>query len=251
MTTSLPPHPDTDTAATAKTAVVVGGTSGMGRAVAQLLLDRGEHVIVTTRDSTGRSAEELRAAGASVVTSDITTEDGFDTVISALAGGTVDHLVLSAAHLQYKPFREFSAEEASSTVVGKLMGYWRVVHQVAPALAADASVVLFSGVAASRPGPGTAAVTAANAGIEGLGRSLAIELAPVRVNVLNPGIFDTPSWSEMPEAERRAFFESTAGSVPAGRVGEPADAAHAVAFLLDNPHVTGTTLTLDGGGLLV
>ncbi|GAA4699480.1 SDR family oxidoreductase [Nocardioides conyzicola] len=223
----------------------------MGRAVAELLLSRGERVIVTTRSPEGDAARELAANGVSVVCADITKEDGLDEVVAAVDASNVDHLVLSAAQLQYKPFREFSAEEASLTVVGKMMGYWRVVHRLAPLLADDASVVLFSGVAAARPGPGTAAVTAANAGIEGLGRSLAVELAPIRVNVLNPGIFDTPSWDGMPEAERRAFFSATAKSLPAGRVGEPADAADAVAFLLDNPHVTGTTLTLDGGGLLV
>ena len=233
-----------------RTAVVIGGSSGMGRAIVDDLGAGGADVVSTSRRPEESSATPgLRAAGVRVVEADITTDRGLDALDDAVA--RVDHLVLSAATLEYRPFRDFPADDAAETITGKLLGYWRVVHRLAPKLAEDASIVLFSGVASLRPGPGTAAVTAANAGVEGLGRSLAVELAPIRVNVLNPGVFETPSWSSMSEAEREAFFADTASSLPVGRVGQPADAAEAVRFLLTNRQVTGAVLDLDGGARLV
>ena len=233
-----------------RNAVVVGGSSGMGRAVVDDLRSAGASVVSTSRDPEGSAAtSDLRDAGVRVVRADLTTDQGLDELVAAV--DTVDFLILSAAALEYRPFKEFPADDAEATIAGKLLGYWRVVHRLAPALSADASIVLFSGVAAARPAAGTAAVTAANAGIEGLGRSLAVELAPVRVNVVNPGVFETPSWSGMSDADRRAFYSETANSLPVGRVGQPMDAAHAVRFLLTNPQVTGTVLDLDGGARLV
>lgn len=235
---------------TSTTAVVVGGSSGMGRAIVDDLRGAGVDVVSTSRDPENSAATaELRDAGVTVVRADLTTDDGLDDLVAAL--DTVDHLVLSAASLEYRPFADFPADAAAATVDGKLLGYWRVVQHLVPKLADDAGIVLFSGVASVRPGPGTAAVTAANAGIEGLGRSLAVELAPMRVNVLNPGVFETPSWAAMDEAERRDFYAQTGDSLLTGRVGQPEDAAHAVRFLLTNPQVTGTVLDLDGGARLV
>ncbi|WP_180357886.1 SDR family oxidoreductase [Streptomyces sp. NP160] len=235
---------------TGRTSVVIGGTSGMGRAVVDALLAAGSTVVTTSRDPEGSSAAaDLKAAGVRLVRADVTTPDGLDELVEAVP--TVDHLVLSAAGLTYRPFRDFPASDAAGTVDGKLLGYWNAVHRLAPALSEHASVVLFSGVASVRPGPGTAAVTAANAGVEGLGRSLAVELAPVRVNVLNPGVFETASWAHMEEKEREEFYAETASSLPVGRIGQPEDAADAVLFLLTNPQVTGTVLDLDGGARLV
>lgn len=233
-----------------RTAVVVGGSSGMGRAVVEDLVSAGAHVVSTSRHPEQQdSTESLRRAGVQVVEADMTRPDGLAKLLDEVEA--VDHLVLTAAQLDYVPFSRFSAEEASRTVTGKLLGFWNTVHALVPRLTPDASIVLFSGVASVRPGEGTAAVTAANAGIEGLGRSLAVELAPVRVNVLRPGVFDTPSWAGMEQDERVAFFRTTADSLPTGRVGQPEDAAHAVRFLLTNPQVTGTVLDLDGGARLV
>lgn len=233
-----------------RTAVVIGGSSGMGRAVVEDLNAQGARVISTSRDPEKHDATEaLRVQGVQVVAADMTDAHGLDAVLDAVE--VIDYLVLSAAQLDYLPFRDFSAHEASRTVDGKLLGFWNAVHQLAPRLSTDAAIVMFSGVASVRPGEGTAAVTAANAGIEGLGRSLAVELAPVRVNVLNPGVFETPLWSGMPDEERQAFYEKTASSLLTGRVGQPEDAAHAVRFLLTNPQVTGAVLDLDGGARLV
>jgi NAD(P)-dependent dehydrogenase (short-subunit alcohol dehydrogenase family) len=232
-----------------RTAVVVGGSSGMGRAVVDALTAAGASVVSTSRDPAASPATaDLEAAGVTVVKADITTREGLSDLQDAV--DTVDHIVLSAASLQYKPFRDFPADEAAHTVTGKLLGYWNVVHQLAPKLSDDASIVLFSGVASTRPGPGTAAVTAANAGVEGLARSLAVELAPIRVNALSPGIVDTESWSGMSSQEREQLFTDTAASLPVGRIGQPEDAAAAVLFLLTNPYVTGTVLDIDGGARL-
>jgi len=113
------------------------------------------------------------------------------------------------------------------------------------------SILLFSGLAADRPGAGTAMVSALNAGVEGLVRALAVELAPVRVNGISPGVVETEGWAFMDEASRKAFFADLATKLPAGRVGAPDDIADAALFALTNPYLTGEVLHVNGGGSLV
>jgi NAD(P)-dependent dehydrogenase (short-subunit alcohol dehydrogenase family) len=186
-----------------------------------------------------------------VVQADLTHQGPLTALVDSV--DSVDFLVLSArdSTLRGAPFRNFPAQVASETINLKLLGYWNVVQQMAPKLNADASIVLFAGVMSSRPTPGAAATAVANAGVEGLGRALAVELAPVRVNVLSPGLTATAAFSGIDEAERLQWFDEVAQSLPAQRVGQPKDAADAVRFLLMNRHVTGTVLTLDGGQRLV
>src|SRR3954451_9138241 len=119
-----------------RTAVVVGGSSGMGRAVVNDLRTAGASVVSTSRDPDGSSVTpELRDAGVRIVRADLTTDQGLDELVAAVE--TVDFLVLSAAALEYRPFRDFPADEAEATVAGKLLGYWRVVHRLAPKLSTD------------------------------------------------------------------------------------------------------------------
>ncbi|WP_378143970.1 SDR family oxidoreductase [Cnuibacter sp. UC19_7] len=118
------------------------------------------------------------------------------------------------------------------------------------ALPETGSITLFSGVAADRPGPGTVAVTAVNAAIEGLSRSLAVELAPVRVNAVSPGVVDTEGWAHLGDGAAD-FFEETGRSLPAGRVGRPADIGSTVLHLIDNGYTTASTVHVDGGARLV
>ncbi|GAB2929031.1 SDR family oxidoreductase [Rhodococcus aerolatus] len=228
--------------------VVVGGTSGMGRAVAEAAVADGAEVVVVGRDAAraGAVAAELGATG---VACDLTDPASIDALAEQV--GPLDHLVLSAATLSYGPFLEMDVDEARAVLDGKFWGYYLAVRALAPQLSEQGSITLFSGVAAVRPDSGTTIVTAVNAAIEGLARSLAIELAPRRVNAVSPGVVQTPSWAHLSESERQDTFDQLADSLPVGRVGQPADVAHAVLELASNGYTTGEVRTVDGGARLV
>jgi NAD(P)-dependent dehydrogenase (short-subunit alcohol dehydrogenase family) len=228
-----------------KTTLVVGGTSGIGLATAKALAARGEHVVVTSRDD-GRAREAAAGigAGAEGVALDLAEPT---TLAGRLAGlGQVDHIVLSAIERDANGVRDYSIERALRLVTLKLVGYTEVVHQLAPRLAPQASIVLLGGLAQARPYPGSTTVSTVNGGVMGLVRTLAVELAPVRVNAIHPGIIDdTPAWSGKTEA-----LEPLRKRTPIGRLCTTSDITGAILFLLDNGGVNGVNLVVDGGVLL-
>jgi len=230
--------------------VIVGGTSGMGRAVAELAITQGAEVVVVGRsaDTTMQTATQL-GSGTLGVACDITDPEAITALAQAV--GDLDHLVLSAAALTYGPFSEMPVEDARRVLDTKFWGYYLTVRALAGRLSEHGSITLFSGVAAVRPAAGTTIVTAVNAAIEGLARSLAIELAPRRVNALSPGIVATPGWAHLSAEDRTQMFEQQAQSLPVGRIGQPADVAAAVLELAANGYSTGETRTVDGGARLV
>lgn len=229
------------------TVVVVGGTSGIGRATAKLAAARGATVHLTGRSQ--ERAEEvaaeigMNARGAALELRDPES-------VAAFFGNLdrVDHLASPAASLDYAPFLDLDVEVAREIFDAKLFGAFGAVQAVLPRMSPDASVVLVGGLAADRPGEGTSAVSAVNGAVLTLARALALELAPIRVNAVSPGVTDTPGWSFMPEAERRDFFASVADSLPVGRIGRPEEVADAILFLMGAGFVTGETLHVDGGG---
>jgi NAD(P)-dependent dehydrogenase (short-subunit alcohol dehydrogenase family) len=135
-------------------------------------------------------------------------------------------------------------------IASKFLGPILVARHGAANLDPDGSLLFFSGLAASKPGTGTAVVAAVNAGLEGLGRALAVELAPIRVNVISPGVTDTNGWNFIPEKDRSSMFATIAASLPVKRVGRPEDLAQAAIMLLVNGFTTGTVHHVDGGGRL-
>jgi NAD(P)-dependent dehydrogenase (short-subunit alcohol dehydrogenase family) len=221
----------------------------MGRATADLLAARGDDVIVGGRDA-GRAAAVASEIGgkARSVAIDLTDQASIEAAAEAI--GAIDHLVLSAAALTYAPFQELSVEQAQEVFDSKFWGYYRAVKVFGPSLPASGSITMFSGVAVDRPGVGTAAVTAVNSALEGLTRSLAVELAPVRVNAVSPGIVDTEGWSHLGE-ERQATLDSAGAALLVGRAGRPVDVASTVVHLVDNGFSTGTIHHVDGGARLV
>jgi NAD(P)-dependent dehydrogenase (short-subunit alcohol dehydrogenase family) len=172
--------------------------------------------------------------------------------ISELAGtvGDIDHLVLSAAVPVAGPFLEMPVEHARRFLDNKFWGYYLTVRAFAPALSKHGSIVMFSGNSVVRPSPGTAIIAAVNAAIEGLTRALAVELAPLRVNAVRPGVVDTPAWARVSEEDRAELFQVLSESLPVGRVGKPADVATAVLELVNNGFSTGDVRTVDGGARL-
>ncbi|WP_066819135.1 SDR family oxidoreductase [Sphingomonas mali] len=224
---------------------VVGGTSGMGFALARLLVERGDRVVIGGRDQ-ARLAEAAARLGdraeARVVDSGReSSREAFFDGLSDLAG-----LFTPGASYSTPMFRDGEAGAVKALFDAKFWGQYWTVHAALSALAPDAGVVLMAGTASIRP-TGSSAYAACNAAIEGLGRALARELAPLRVNTLSPGMIDSELWRNRPDEIRDPMVALWRERTLTGRPGTVAEAAGAAAFLLDNGNITGSTIYLDGG----
>ena len=228
-----------------KKVVVVGGSSGIGLATAELAKAQGAEVIIASR-----SADKVKAAatkvGATGIVADVTNDDSVVNLFKTC--GPVDHVVVSAAQLKSGPFKTVSMEDARSTLEGKLWGAWRVAR--AAEIKAGGSLTLVSGFLSIRPRPNSAIVGAANGAIESLTRALALELAPVRVNCVSPGIIDTPIRAGMPEAARKDMLAKIASGLPVGRVGLGEDIGMQMLAFMANGFATGAIVYIDGGALV-
>ncbi len=227
--------------------VVIGGTSGLGREVARHYAGRGRDVVVSGRDAQRAEAVAKELGGR-------THGIGLDLaqpeeLAGRLAGvGQVAHLVLAAIDRDDNRVHDFDLAGALRLVTLKLVGYTEVVHALLPRLDGGGSVVMFGGLAKDRPYPGSTTVSTVNGGVIGMVHTLAVELAPIRVNAVHPGIVgDSPFWSAKPEAAREGFRSRT----PTGRLATMQDVVGAVVFLLENRSVNGVNLPVDGGWLLL
>ncbi|MFD9598074.1 SDR family oxidoreductase [Kitasatospora sp. NPDC059973] len=235
-----------------KKIVVIGGTSGMGYAVAEQAAKDGARVVVASR-----SQERVDAAASTLPGDtegrriDVTDESSIAAFFAGL--GEFDHFVYTAGDtLLLKGIEDLSSAEARAGFEVRYWGAFLAVKYAVPAIRPGGSIVVTSGVVATRPLPGSPVPASTTGAIESLTRALALDLAPrgIRVNAVRPGVVRTELWDGLvPEPE--AFFRSQGGGLPAGRVGQPGDAAAAYLLLLGNPFATGSVLTLDGGGSLV
>jgi NAD(P)-dependent dehydrogenase (short-subunit alcohol dehydrogenase family) len=228
-----------------KKVVVVGGSSGIGLSTAELARREGADVIVASRSAAKLDpiAERLNAIA---IPTDVTDDKSVANLFKS--AGPVDHVVVTAAQLRSGPFKTVAMEDVRSTFEGKFWGAWRVAR--AAEFRPGGSLTLVSGFLSIRPRPNSAIVSAANAALEALARALALELAPLRVNCVSPGIIDTPIRAAMPEAARKELLAKTAASLPVGRVGEGEDVARQIIAFMTNGFMTGSTVYLDGGALV-
>jgi NAD(P)-dependent dehydrogenase (short-subunit alcohol dehydrogenase family) len=159
-----------------------------------------------------------------------------------------DHVVVSAAQTKGGPIRGLSLADAEATMDSKFWGAYRVAR--AAHIKEGGSLTFISGFLSERPS-GTAVLQGAiNAALESLARGLALELAPIRVNAVSPGLIETPIWDELPSEKRTALFEGTASHLPVGRIGQPHDIASAVLFVMTTSFATGSTVRVDGGAVI-
>jgi NAD(P)-dependent dehydrogenase (short-subunit alcohol dehydrogenase family) len=227
-----------------KTVLVVGRGSGIARAVTLLARSEGGRVVVAGRDKT-KLADAYEDPGISAEVVDITD----DTSIAALADrfGPVDHVVSTASARARGKLADLQRENLRLSFDTKVIGPTMLAKHFAAHINPGGSFVLFSGVHAFKLNVGYLGVGITNGAVDFLTRWLAVELAPIRVNAISPGVIDTGAWDSLGAEGKRDYFEHISSRNPARRIGTPDDIAAAVLFAMTNTFLTGMTLRIDGG----
>ncbi len=228
-----------------RTILVAGGSSGIGLELAKDLVAGGDEVILTSRSL--ETAEQIAAEigpGASGIALDVSEPEGIAAQLSGV--GRLDGLAMVAIERDANNIRDYDIARARRLVTLKLVGYAETVHTLLDRLepSVDTGIVLFGGRAKDAPYPGSTTVSSINGGVDGLMNTLALELAPIRVNSLHPGIIgDSPFWAGKPEGVLAGYENRT----PGGKLATMADVVDATKFLLFNRGVSAHTLYVDRG----
>lgn len=228
-------------------AVIIGGSSGIGLATAAHLLEKGYRVTITGRDATKlqATAGSLNGDVATVVmdAADLTSlGKSFETI------GPLDHLVLALGGGNGGgPFATVDLADLRKGFEQKTLAHFACAQACLPYLSKEGSITFVSAVSAQAAMPGTAGLAAVNAAIAALAPVLAVELKPIRVNCVSPGVVDTPWWDFLGEDQRAPALAGFAARTPVGRVGRPEEIAEAIGFLVSNGFTSGHTLICDGG----
>ncbi|MGW0729600.1 SDR family oxidoreductase [Streptomyces mirabilis] len=228
-----------------ETVLVVGRGGGIARAIAFAARDAGARVIAAGRD---RQALADAYAGEPDITTD--TVDLTDEAAIAALGerlGTVEHVVSTASARARGRLAGLDRDAVRLSFDTKVIGPLMLAKHLGPRIGEGGSFTLFSGVAAAKIAVGTLAVAITNGAAEVLARSLALELAPVRVNAISPGVIDTGAWDALGEQGKADYFADVGARNPARRIGTADDIANAVLFAMTSTFLTGVTLHIDGG----
>lgn len=238
----------TDGALGGKTVLVIGRGSGIARAVALAARAAGAHVVAAGRNRAALDSAYATEPDVTTETVDITD----DASIAALGEriGTVDHIGSTASARARGLLQDLTRESVRASLDTKVIGPLMLAKQLGPRIAPGGSLVLFSGAAAFKIVPGTLAVAVTNGAADTLTRSLAVELAPIRVNAISPGVIDTGAWDGLGQQGKSDLFAAQSERNPARRIGNADDVAGAVLFALTNTFLTGVTLAVDGGEAL-
>jgi len=231
--------------------VILGGTSGIGLAIAQRAAAEGAMVIVaSSRTERIDAALERLPASAEGYTVDVRREKDVRDLFSRL--GTFDHLAFTAGEtLQIGPIADTDLEGARRALDVRLWGAYAAAKHAVERLRPGGSIVLSSGIAAARPEPNWTVASSICGALDALTRALAVELAPIRVNAVAPGVVRSDLWREMSEQDRSAMYDSLSHALPVGRVGEVGDVAETFLYLMRSAYSSGTVVTVDGGSVLV
>jgi NAD(P)-dependent dehydrogenase (short-subunit alcohol dehydrogenase family) len=234
-----------------KKIVIIGGSSGIGLATAKSVASKGGLVIIASSNQQriNKALQELPAESigyAIDVTNEMQVKNLFERI------GAFDHLVFTAGeNLILGNVADTGLEEARKYFNTRYWGAFTTVKYAAPFINTGGSIVLTSGIASNRPNKGWALGASICAAMEGFTRAMAIELAPIRVNIVSPGVVRTELWGGMPETDREAMYTNIATTLPVKRVGEAEDIARTFVYLLEQQYSTGQTLIVDGGSSLV
>lgn len=227
--------------------VIVGGGSGIGEAAAAAFLKRGAKVLILGRDRTRLEAAAKRLGDVAFEAVDAQDVARLKEIFERR--GHFEHLVLTlSGGLGGGPFRTLSLDDLRSGLEGKLLAQLAAAQVALPFV--KESITFVSSASARAAMSGTTGLAAINGAVESVVRPLAVELAPVRVNAVSPGVIDTPWWDARPPETKAAAFEHTAKTLPVGRVGKAEDVAAAIVYVATNGFVTGTVVDVSGGAML-
>ncbi|WP_454727520.1 MULTISPECIES: SDR family oxidoreductase [Cupriavidus] len=226
--------------------LVVGGSSGIGLAAASAFAAHGARVTIASRSQAKVEAAARGIPGATAAVLDITDDAGVERFLHGAEPW--DHVVVSAAQTPTGAVRQLPLADAYAAMNSKFWGAYRVARLVP--VRPGGSLTLVSGFLAVRPSKTSVLQGAINAALESLGRGLAVELAPVRVNTVSPGLIATPLWDKLDAATREAMYKNVGERLPAQRVGRPEDVANAILYLAGTGFATGSTVLVDGGGAI-
>jgi NAD(P)-dependent dehydrogenase (short-subunit alcohol dehydrogenase family) len=225
------------------TIVIIGGTSGLGHEIAAHYASAGWEVTLSGRDR-GRAVQVAGTLDGKAHGIGLDLAEPQEIAAALKDVGDVTHLVLTAIDRGTNSVAEYDVAQGVNLATQKLVGYVEVVHALRPRLSNDGSILIFGGQARVRPYPGSTMVSTVNGGVVGMVRTLSVELAPIRVNSIHPGIVgDSPFWADKPAQVLENFRSGTLTE----RLATMADVVSAAAFLLENRSVNGVDLVVDGG----
>jgi NAD(P)-dependent dehydrogenase (short-subunit alcohol dehydrogenase family) len=231
--------------------VIIGGTSGLGFATAEAAAREGASIVIgsSSRERIDRAVAAM-PSGTQGFTVDVSREDDIARFFRDV--GAFDHLVYTAGEsLTLDPLSTMSLEVAREAFTRRYWGALAAVKYGRESIRPGGSIVLTTGVAKDRPQFGWTVAASICGAVDALTRALAIELAPIRVNAVSPGVVRTPLWGNLTEADRETLFRSVGEALPVGRIGEPSDIAEAYLYLMRERFTTGQVITVDGGTVLV
>ncbi|MCX2495287.1 SDR family oxidoreductase [Pedobacter sp. PF22-3] len=236
---------------TGKRVVLLGASSGIGLETARMVAAEGAQVvIVSSKLSKIENALKSLPSDAEGFAVDLSVEQNIRDFFKQI--GSLDHLVFSAGeNLTLNNIESTDITQARDFFTIRFWAAVAAVKYSAPLIRPGGSISLTSGTASTRPGSGWSIASAICGAMEGFVRAMAVELSPIRVNCVMPGVIKTPLWDSLPEADREALYAHTADSLLVKRVGECADVASGFLYLINQSYATGQTLAIDGGALLV
>ncbi|MBN8826256.1 MULTISPECIES: SDR family oxidoreductase [unclassified Spirosoma] len=234
-----------------KRVIILGGSSGLGLATAKAAAEEGAEIVIASSNQ-ARIDEALTElpAGSSGYAVDLSREENTKDFFARI--GRFDHLVYTAAeNLNLTTIENTDLTKARDFFTLRFWGALAAVKYGAPLINEGGSIGLTSGIASQRPGAGWALAASICGAMEGFCRAMAVELAPIRVNVVLPGVIQTNLWNSMQPQERENFYQSVGSSLLVKRVGHADDIAQTYLFLMKQSFATGQTFIIDGGTVLV
>ena len=228
--------------------LIVGGTSGIGLSTARMALARGAEVTVTGRSRERIEAAKLEINGLNAIQLDATDQQGTGALIANFRH--LDHLFVTVGEIAIDAGLKTEISDFYPAMETRLLAAVNAIKGASPKIRPSGSITLMSGTAGLRPLPGASIASASCGAIDALARGLAVDLAPVRVNSIQPGYVDTPLLDSLLGKEKESILQEATKGIPVGRVGTPEDIAHAVLFMMTNEYVSGINLVVDGGALV-